>query len=55
MADNYTTDIRVNQETDIRVNQDWKLKAIMRERERDLLWTEFLDVPIFLVLRRGET
>lgn len=32
MADNYTTDIRVNQETDIRVNQDWKLKAIMRER-----------------------
>lgn len=35
MADNYTTDIRVNQETDIRVNQDWKLKAIMRERERE--------------------
>lgn len=36
MADNYTTDIRVNQETDIRVNQDWKLKAIMREREREI-------------------
>lgn len=35
MADNYTTDIRVNQETDIRVNQDWKLKAIMRKRERE--------------------